>query len=330
MRNIYFDDGGAPDGGGSGGAPSGSLIAGGSGGASPADPPAGGAGGAAPDGGGTGVKEPFYKNWFGEDGNFTEKEWASNLPEDLQPYSNTFSKYKSINELMHGFGNLSRMATGKGLQPLPPNASDQLKQEFAEQMRKANGVPENPSDYGVSRPEEVPEELWNEDRASKFAEVLHKHHAPPELVKELFALNTADTLAAIQDAETRAQVKVEESVQELQKEWGDEFEANKMKARRGAATLGLDPDNDPVFEHPGFVKAMVKLTNMVSEDRLVSGDDDSSSGQSDLQKALDIMQNPSNPLHAAFHDPKHPQHDFAVKQRSMFNARYAARQKKAA
>ena len=317
---IHFEPGSD-----AGGGSADSLIAGGGDSAPPVDPPAEPSAGA-PD---AGTASPYHRGWYGDNGEFTSKDWTGKLPEELQRYAGTFGKYKSVNELLHGFGNSVQMATGKGLQPLPPDASDQLKQEFSDQMKRANGVPDDVAGYQIERPENMPEELWNQDRVSKFAEVMHKHHASPALVKELFDLNAEDTLSMAQDLQVQREAHVAQATQELRDEWGDEFEAKKIKARRGAATLGLDPDNDAVFEHPAFVKAMVRLTeDLVSEDRLVSGDSDPSMGQSDLEKAMDILQNANNPLHKAFHDPMHPQHEYAVQQRSMFNQRYAQKQQK--
>lgn len=97
-------------------------------------------------------------------------------------------------------------------------------------------------------------------------------------------------------------------------------------ATRAARTLGLDI-NDPVFRSAKVVVAMAKVGEMVSEDRLVSGDGGSSLGQGDRQKALDIVNNANNPLHKAYHQADHPQHAQALEQVASFNRRFHESQK---
>lgn len=277
-----------------------------------------------------GTKAPFYRDWYGEDGSFSSDKWTESLPDDLARYQGTFSKYKTVPELLHGFANATRMATGKGLEPLPPDASDQLKTEWAAQMRRATGAPEDIAGYGVKRPDNLPEDMWSDERANKALEIMHKYHAPPAMVAELFDLNANDALSSLEQNKAAMDAAKAEELNSLKEYWKDKFDENMGFAQRSAKTLGIASD-DPIMEYPEFLKAMATMHGMVSESKLVAGDDDPNPAMTNLQKAKDILENPANPLHKAFHDPMDPMHKHALAERSKFNRLYSAEiQKKAA
>ena len=64
---------------------------------------------------------------------------------------------------------------------------------------------------------------------------------------------------------------------------------------------------------------------LVSEDKLVSGNDQSGQGGNDQTKALDIINNPDNPEHKAYHDPAHPMHKRSVGMVQTFLERHSKR-----
>lgn len=227
-------------------------------------------------------------------------------------------------------GNLANLAGKKGLEPLPKDAPKELVEERQALMRKLNNVPEKPDGYGIKKPDGVPDDQWNPEYVGGVLGILHKHNASPELVQELtkFDGEFASKLhAGGEAAQAQALTKERET---LQTEFGAGLSAKLNLAARAAKTLGLDPDNDPMFRTAAGVKAMLKVAEMVSEDRLVSGEGGADFGKSDREKALDIVNNPANPLHKAFHDPEHPQHQAAVEARSTFNKRWHESQRRKA
>lgn len=312
--------GGTGGGGGSGGAPGSGSGSGGAPGA------AGSQGGNA---GGTPSTGPWFVGLYGADGKIDAKKFDA-LPDHLKAHADTFKKYQTVEALLGGMGNLANLAGKKGLEPLAKDAPAELVAERQALMRKLNNVPEKPEGYGIKKPDGVPDEQWNGEYVGGILGVLHKHNASPELVQELVKLDQ-DFAAKVRSGGEAAQVQALNKEREtLKTEFGGEYGKKISLAARAAKTLGLDPENDPMFRTAAGVKAMLRVAEMVSEDRLVSGDGGADFGKGDREKALDIVNNPANPLHAAFHDSEHPQHQAAVEQRSAFNKRWHESQRRKA
>lgn len=289
--------------------------------------PGGAAGAAQPNGGNAaGTGNPWYVGLYGADGKINAKAFDA-LPDHLKGHAETFKKYQTVEALLGGMGNLAQLAGKKGLEPLPAGASPELVAERAALMRKLNNTPEKPEGYGITKPEGVPDEKWNGEYVNGVLGVLHKHNASPELVKELVALDQqhAGKMDSTREAAEAAQLKTE--LASLKEAFGNDFDKKIDLATRAAKSLGLDL-SDPMFRSSKAVIAMVKHAEAVSEDKMVSGDSDPNFGASDRQKALDIVNNPSNPLHKAYQNAEDPQHQAALDKVSAFNASWAKQQKR--
>lgn len=219
-------------------------------------------------------------------------------------------------------GNLANLAGKKGLEPLPKDAPAELVAERTALMRKLNNVPEKPDGYGIKKPDGVPDDQWNGEYVGGVLGILHKHNASPELVQELVKMDQdfAGKLRAGGEAAQAETLKKEGEA--LRTAFGSDFDKKLGSAKRVAATLGLDVNDPAIGNSSKLIIALSKVADMVSEDKLVSGDGGADFGKGDREKALDIVNNPANPLHKAFHDPDHPQHAAAVEQRSAFNKRW--------
>lgn len=231
--------------------------------------------------------------------------------------------------LLGGLQNASNLAGKKALAPLPPDATPEAKAERAKLMSQLNNVPEKPEGYGFKRPEAIPETHWSQEYADGIAGILHKHQVSPEAAKELMAFDQAHAGKMISTLQQNQQAAQQAEQKALRDEWGADYGKQIDLAVRGAKSLGMDP-NDPVFNSSKVVKMMAKFASMVSEDRLVSGETSANAGMDDRSKALDILNNPANPLHKAYHNPEHPQHAEAVQTRSRFNQAWLAKQQKVA
>lgn len=219
-------------------------------------------------------------------------------------------------------GNLANLAGKKGLEPLPKDAPPELHAERAALMRKLNNVPEKPDGYGIKKPDTVPDEQWNGEYVNGVLGILHKHHASPELVKELvgFDQTAADGMRSKGEA-AQAQAR-ERELATLKQAFGNDYEKRLALAARAAKTLDLDVSDPTIGNNAKVIQALARVADMVSEDKLVAGDDSVSPGLSDRERALSIVNNEADPLYKAYHDTEHPQHAHAVRERSRFNQRY--------
>ena len=314
----------------------GSGAASGSGGAAGAPGSGAGPGGAAGasgaqggNQGGAGSNSPWFVNLYGADGKIDPKKFDA-LPDHLKAHKDTFAKYQTVEALLGGMGNLANLAGKKGLEPLPKDAPAELVAERQALMRKLNNVPEKPEGYGIKKPDGLPDDQWNGEYVGGVLGILHKHNASPELVQELTKFDGEFAQKLRQGGESAQAQAMAKEKETLQTEFGADFGRKINLAARAAKTLGLDPENDPMFKTAAGVKAMLKVAEMVSEDRLVSGEGSGDMGKSDREKALDIVNNPANPLYKAFHEADHPQHQHAVETRSAFNKRWHESQRRKA
>lgn len=226
-------------------------------------------------------------------------------------------------------GNLANLAGKKGLEPLPKDAPAELHAERAALMRKLNNVPEKPDGYGIKKPDTVPDEQWNGEYVNGVLGILHKHHASPELVKELvgFDQQAADGMRAKGEA-AQAQARDRE-LATLKQAFGADYEKRLALAARAAKTLDLDVTDPAIGNNAKVIQALARVADMVSEDKLVAGDDSVAPGLTDRERALSIVNDETNPLYKAYHDPEHPQHAHAVRERSRFNQRFHEAQARA-
>lgn len=262
----------------------------------------------------TTTDKPWFSQWFNEKGEFGEKSWDG-LPAEFQAYKDSFKQHKNLNSFLMQHVNLQSLAGKKGLAPLPEGASQQAKDERAALLRQINRTPEKIEDYGIKKPDDIPDALWDSELANVVLGALHKHAASPEMVRDIFEADRQSTLAAIaRDNAAKEEFKASQ-LNELRELWkGPEYDKNMDLAIRAAKTAGIDPYKSSVFSTAEGIKMAAFYGSHISEDRLVSGDSQQHGGGSDKVRAMDIINNSANPLHVAYHDPSNPMHEQAKSQ----------------
>lgn len=229
------------------------------------------------------------------DGRFADG-WLDKLPGELDGYKPTLAKYKDFTSLAKSYGELQSLLGKKSSAVNIP--TEQSSPEEVAAFRKALGIPEKPEEYQF-KPEQLPEGVdWNDEQAKAFAAIAHKHHIPPAAMKELAALQVATEAARAQEMGRQIEAELSQGKQALQQAWGQNFEKNLNTSARVAKSIGLDP-NSPGLRDPNVVQALFKFSQLVSEDKLITGEG-SPSLQPGRLKAKDIQTNPQNPLYARY------------------------------
>jgi hypothetical protein len=305
----------APDGEGTGGGDGGgtALLAGGEG-----DGAEKGSGSDGEGGKDTGTKESFFRGLYDESGKIDKTRFEA-LPEHLKPYRATYEKYDTIEALLGGTGNLASLAGKKGLQPLPEGADEKTTAEFHETLKSVLKIPETPEAYGIQKPDEVPDELWDEEFAKEAQAKFHELNIPPAAAKALVELDTQRAMKIHEQIGLQQAELVNKEKGKLHDAFGGEFDRKMMLAKQTAQKLGLDPE-DPVFGNSSAVIiALTRAAAMIGEDRLVIGDSSSKVGMTHRQQALDIINNPANPKYDAYHSTNHPLHKQTVDETTELN-----------
>lgn len=262
---------------------------------------------------GSAAPPPYYKGFYGEDGKI-DKGALDRLPDHLKPFKEVLGKYETIDALFTGFGNAHTLASKKALTPLDPTAPDHVKAERKQMLDQVNNVPKDPKGYGIARPNEFPEENWNQGGADKMAALAHKHSISPDAVKDLLGLQmelTNGELQKGQQFEAEFYKAQDTKFADALRTQGVAADKALDLATRGATTLGIDPKS-PLFKNADVKLACLRMANLVGEDKLISGDaggQGGGGGADYLAQARDIIKNPANPLHKAWADPSDPRNE---------------------
>lgn len=260
------------------------------------------------------ISKPFFDGLYDTNGTIN-KDALDRLPDYLKGSKELFSKYNTIEALMHGMSNLGKLAGKKGLEPLPEGAPEELVAEQKLLIKNLNKVPESIEGYGAKKPEEWPEGVpFDEEKLNKYLDLMHKHNASPELVNDLFKFNNEEILNAYKEQGANQETNLQQEKKKLQEALGDNYKSSMRLATRAVDTLGLDK-SDPIFSTATGVLLAAKLGEAMREDQLVSGSSAEPHGMTDREKSLDIINNKANPLYEAYWNDQHPLHQKALEVR---------------
>lgn len=285
LPQFFFEADGA-GGGGGGAAGAGAAGNGGAGGGTATLLSGAGAGAGAGDGQpGAGAGTGAAESWVDSSGKFTEK-WLNVLPEDIRGHP-ALKSMGTMQDLAKSYIHTKGLVGSKLDYP-----GEGASPEAIASWRRTVGAPESPEGYlgkeGTLRPESIPEDFWNKDAEKGFLAVAHKHHLPPGAVKDILGFQASLIEAELgKSEEVKAQTLANEKTT-LQKEWGSDFEARLNIVARMAATVGLKTD-DPIFTNSRVCKAFHAMATLVSEDRLVQGDEKTALGGSVAERIRDIQ-----------------------------------------
>lgn len=256
--------------------------------------------------------KPFYDGFYGPDGKI-DKTALDRLPDHLKPHKDLFAKYETVDAMLNGFGNAHSMAVKKALAPLTGNEPPEIVAERKAHLDTLNNVPKDIKGYGIKRPDDLPEMFWYEEEAQKFGQIAQKHSLSPAAVKELLDLQLGTTRASIakgQQMEQEFYAKQDSAYNAAVQKMGMDPEKAKNLSERGAYTLGIDV-KDPIWKNAQVRLAALRAANLVSEDKLITGDPTQIDVGNERDMARDIMSNPQNPLHRAWSDANDPRHEQA-------------------
>ena len=252
---------------------------------------------------------PWYADWMKTDGSLNPESY-SRLPEHLRHLEPTLKNAKTVEDVLTKFSNLNTLAGKKGLAPLPKDAPENVVKERNELLRGILGVPDKVEGYGIKKPDDIPQEMWNEQLVNSALKIAHENNIPPAALQRLIQAQLEDAKAqrdASVNYEKQFFATQDKTIRETLAKQGASYDSAADQAKRAARTLGIDPDKDPVFKNAKVFLALSQVGKMIGEDKLVSGDaQDSSMGQGDLDRAKDIISNKANPYNAMYWDSGHP------------------------
>lgn len=267
------------------------------------------------------VSEPWQKDFISSDYSLNHKA-LDRLPDHLKDMRPTLEKYKTFEDVLVGFKNQQVMAGKKALAPLPPGAPAEAVAERRALLATINGVPADPKGYGIAKPADMPDNLWNQTMADTYASWAHKHAVSPAAAKELMAANLATVQTALKaqaQEETNFWTKQQQTFEGKARESNIALDRANELVEKGAVALGLDLTNE---QTKNFLKGSdARLMAMrhaiaIGEDKAVTGNSSPAGDGDPASMAKAARSDPSNALYAAYwnKDGKYSRtdHDAAV------------------
>ena len=250
------------------------------------------------------------------------KPWKEAISEEFRNDPN-IEKFTEIDALAKSYINATKMIGQDKVAVPNKNSTEEQWNEVFDKL----GRPASADKYTLDvKSDVIP---LNEGDVKQFAENAHKlglSNKQAQGVLEFYKNNMESNAHQSKvDTET-AQVQAE---QELRKEWGREFEANVKragalaKANLNTEILDLELKNGMrVGDHPEMIKGFAKIANLLTEDNIMSPEDENASKTSDIESDIaSIMSNKEGP----YWNKQHPDHDKMVQQvyslREMLNSK---------
>lgn len=203
---------------------------------------------------------------FNTEGGFTEN-WTHSLTDTALHDNETLKTAKSVEALAAMTVSAQKMV-GTDKIVIPNEASSEAEWDV---FHKAGGKPETAADYNFTRPEELPEENYNQEYVNGLQELLFTHGASKKLADALIQYDTEFKVKHIatiaQDAELAA-TKLQDG---LYADWGNAFE---QKKHLGNVAIEQGTAGNPEFKarilakygnDPDGIRLMANLGSKFSE-----------------------------------------------------------------
>ena len=249
------------------------------------------------------------------------KTWKEAISEEFRSDPN-IEKFTEIDALAKSYINATKMIGQDKVAVPNKNSTEDQWNEVYDKL----GRPESADKYSLDvKSDVVP---FDDGAVKQFAENAHKlglSNKQAQGVLEFYKTNMEGTAQQSKvDTET-AQVQAE---QELRKEWGREFDSNVKKAG-SLAKANINPDildlelksGIRVGDHPELIKGFAKIASMMSEDKIVSPESDSTNKSADIESEISSITNNTD---GPYWNKQHPDHDKIVQKvytlREMLNA----------
>jgi len=157
-------------------------------------------------------------------------------------------------------------------------------------------APKSVDEYKIEREDFNFDDFKADESNKAFLEEAHKHGITN---KQLDFLIQEYDKRAVDLVSNNSQIDTDTTVQTLQSEWGDKYEANIFNAVKAARACGITDEqiNDPMIgNNVAFIKMAAYFGSQINEDKPVTN------GTPVNVDINSLMRSP------AFFDPKHPEH----------------------
>lgn len=272
-----------------------------------------GAAGGSPTAGGAAAPTSWSTSFFKSDGTLDHAA-LEKIPEEFKGLVPTLSTLKTDKDLWGKLANLNSLAGRKALAPLGANATPEEVAAHNQVLRAVLGVPEKPDGYGFARPQDFPEEAWNDERAKKAMAIMHEGNVSPAVAQKLLALQLdgwKEDVAGQQKYVQEFYAQQDQAFREDLQKNGLDYDRTMSLIERVANQFGIAKD-DVLLKNATVRNLMRQVGTAMGEHKFVGGESGASGIKSNRAMADDIVHNKQNPEYAAYWDASHAKHGEAV------------------
>lgn len=200
-----------------------------------------------------------------EKGEFT-KDWTNQLEESLKS-NQTLKTFVDVQTLAKSYVNL-RNLIGKNKIVMPNENS--TNEEWSE-FYSATGRPDTAEDYNITKPADVPDELFSKDLAQTAQKLFFDLGLNTKQAEGLIAFNTQNILQTVQNDQNTQEMAVTEARENLEKEWGSAYD---QRVQWGNVALAKGVEGDQEYQDrltskygndPDFIRLMSRFGRDLAE-----------------------------------------------------------------
>ena len=242
----------------------------------------------------------FSEGYQDRVGEFAKDSTFKNLPDLFKSQQEATTTIRNLNQEKADLTQKLE-ASGNFVPPVIP----QTVEEFSAALSLPEGadIPE-----GVA----IPQEMVN--AASEFA---IREGIAPEMVSKFIGFQLERAGSEFQTEAAAQQMRAQQATVTIKEAVGEQnYDTTIANAQAASEALGLQIESADLAANPNMVIALANIKNQISPGAL-KGSTLQDAGASivagsKIAQAEDIVSNTSNPLHEAFYDSSHPQHETAI------------------
>lgn len=240
-------------------------------------------------------------------------DWRASLPEDLRA-DPVFANFRSLGDMAHSFKHAQSLV-GLDKLPLP---KDDAKPELWDEVYRRLGRPDQPDQYGFARPDTMPEPLYDQEFAKRFAANAHKYGLSTKQAKALHDDYVALALERHQKVNQDAAEADKATERELRAAFGDAYDTKVALAQRAFERFGKDIATSDAIERA--MKSTAGVVRLFAEIGAAMGEDGPAGGRGragfalspDEAKSEIAALNRDKDFLASYTDRAHPAHADAL------------------
>lgn len=227
--------------------------------------------------------------------------------EELQPYAATLSKFQRPEALAKSYAHLEKL---RGY----PDTADATRMAA---FRASVGLPETGEGFLMERPQDTPDEIWNEELVQQLSGVAYEYGVPPKALAAMAERYASEGRRFMERCQMQNAEAVAQADAELQRTWGPAYERNmdtvmsflRTMGERAGVNTDVLAENPVLRANPDFAKLMLEMAGLMDEAPMHTGQKPDRKDE-----AHRIAHDPSHPLHEAYMRTSHPQHRYANEQ----------------